>query len=240
MRICIISNSHAASLKNGWAKLHNQFPSIDATFFAAPNRGMKKVKFDADSGCYFTNNSKVSEILRMTSGGCDRINLNDYDAFLIYSLFLEIPRLDVRLSEAVKSAALNETVSNSINFSFVNQIASNTQAAVFYSASPMPADCNTGDSSSEVTYHSFQETAAWVESRYTHLGATMIAQSTDTLTENNLTKQQYSVGSIRLKTGQPEVHAGTDTKHMNETYGAEYLERAVTLMMSQANISVAA
>jgi len=119
MNICVISNSHAASLKNGWETIGERFPNIDITFFAAPNRGMSGVKFDVESRAYKTRNHSVRKVLAMTSGGYGRIDIDSYNAFLVYGLFLDIPKLDLRLSEAVKSVTLDDCVARSLNFRFV-------------------------------------------------------------------------------------------------------------------------
>jgi len=50
MNICVISNSHAASLKNGWETIGERFPNIDITFFAAPNEGIQDQKSFSEKG----------------------------------------------------------------------------------------------------------------------------------------------------------------------------------------------
>ena len=100
LKIGILSNSHAASLKVGWESIKENYPNIELTFFAAANKGMAKVK--PESGNRFTSaDILITRMLSITSGGLGSIEVDDYDAFLVYGLFLILPRLDHRHTRAV-------------------------------------------------------------------------------------------------------------------------------------------
>jgi len=175
----------------------------------------------------------------MTSGGYGRIDIDSYNAFLVYGLFLDIPKLDLRLSEAVKSVTLDDCVARSLNFRFVKELAENTCSPVFYAASPVPASKTDDLSSAVKNHHSYREVSSWVEARYAHIRASIIKQSDDTLDENECSKMVFTVGSKRLKFGKEESHSELDFKHMNGVFGAQFLESAVPRIRSQYASGVA-
>jgi len=80
MKICVISNSHAASLKDGWMTIRNDFPQLEVTFFAAPNRAMSELKADISARTLYAENTQLKHTLKFTSGGLDTIEIDKYDA----------------------------------------------------------------------------------------------------------------------------------------------------------------
>lgn len=228
MKICIISNSHAASLKNGWESIKSLYPNLELTFFATPNRGMAKVRPVNGENRFVSHDSLIRERLSYTSGGLESIDVDNYDSFLVHGLFLILPRLDRRLSQAVKEASIEETIRKSMNYRFVSELCGMTKVPVYYSANPLLSDEFSEDSILAAKYHSFNEISEWIAAGYSHFPVKNISQPSETVDENYMcTKRAYSVGSVRLKLQEDnDRHAETDVRHMNTEFGAVFLKRS--------------
>lgn len=91
--ICLIGNSHIAALKQAWT---NRAPTVASgltpTFFSAQNRLMAQLTREGRS--LVTQGGEFAQKLAYTSGGKDRIDVDDYDAFvLVGSGFgVEVPK----------------------------------------------------------------------------------------------------------------------------------------------------
>ena len=95
-RVCIVGNSHVAALRNGSARIAAQFPDIEATFFGVPGRWLRSVKLvrgqNGTPGSLAPADPEHSAFFRKMSGGQDRINVADYDCFILVGLELSIFR----------------------------------------------------------------------------------------------------------------------------------------------------
>jgi hypothetical protein len=80
--VCLIGNSHVAALKLAWS---NHPPSLQdgfaITFFSAQNHLMTAI--ERKGNALISGNESLAEKLRYTSGGLDRIEVRDYDAFVL-------------------------------------------------------------------------------------------------------------------------------------------------------------
>jgi len=224
MKICVISNSHAASLKNGWKSIQDSFPNDQLTFFASPNRGLARLKADLDKKTLYTNNDEINEFLSYTSGGQEVIDVQEYDAFLVYGLFLILPRLDVRVSSGIKKATISDTVQDSINYRIVADLCNLTNVPVFYSAEPLLSDSILGDEAGNPeSIADYSSLCDWVAEHYNHSNALQIQQLPHTIGERLTTHKKYSIGSEKL-TKDSVKHTPDDVRHMNGVYGEEYLK----------------
>jgi len=232
-KICVLSNSHAASLRIGWDSIKHNYPGIELTFFAAANKGMAKVQ--PGSGNRFTSaDILITRMLSKTSGGLGTIEVDDYDAFLVHGLFLVLPRLDLRHSRAVKEIAIKETVQSSLNYRFVADLRDMTDVPIYYGANPLLADDTFLHVSSATVYHSYDEISVWIDKCYSGLNAIQMLQPEETRGSMLTTKREYSDGSVRLKllTDDAEQHKDTDVRHMNGNFGAAYLEKSLLPMVA--------
>ena len=46
MKICVLGNSHIASLKNGWDRVGQKYPDIELVFFGARGAGLDGLELD--------------------------------------------------------------------------------------------------------------------------------------------------------------------------------------------------
>src|ERR1700748_2002214 len=83
--ICVIGNSHTAAFKQAW---DNRAPAVadgvSLTFFAARSQYLDTLVYEP--GAFVSRDPELSERLRLTSGGKDRIDLADYDAFVLIGM----------------------------------------------------------------------------------------------------------------------------------------------------------
>lgn len=226
MRICVISNSHAASLKDGWDAVRSLVPQVELTFFAAPNRLMASLEADHQENKLHTDNQTIKKMLSLTSGGLDVIDINHYDAFLVYGLFLSVPRLDRKYSSALKAACISDSVKESINHRLVNDLCQMTKAPVYYSPNPLLSNSilNNAVEYSDC-YHNYSVICEWIEKHYGHNNAILVKQIEQTMGHYLTTLKAYSKGSVRLKlTKESIAHIDHDVMHMNAEYGAQFMK----------------
>lgn len=88
MKICLIGNSGLACVKKAWDEASGPLTdAVELTFFAAS--AYTTGSLDLEGPALTTTNPRVLAQFGMTSGGHQRIEIGDYDAFLIYGLTFE-------------------------------------------------------------------------------------------------------------------------------------------------------
>jgi hypothetical protein len=84
-RLCIIGNSHIASLQDGWQAVRVAFSGVEPIFFGAPTRYMHALR--RRDTALVPRSKQLAERYAMTSGGQTQI-AGTYDAYVIYGLAL--------------------------------------------------------------------------------------------------------------------------------------------------------
>ena len=82
MRLCIIGNSHAACLKKAWDRDRDGFPGVDLAFFAT--HASTIVNTAVDERRIVALNDQVRNSFAITSGGQDAIEIDRFDAIVLY------------------------------------------------------------------------------------------------------------------------------------------------------------
>ena len=226
MKVCVISNSHLASVKKGADQLGESGIDADLTFFGSPNRGIAQLKPNAEEGCLSSSNEKVREHLVQSSGDLNEIRYSDYDAFVIYGLFLTIPQLDQRLSSRVMQQALDDTVHLSLAMRTVKKLHRLGTKPVFCSAEPLLSEnrFDRGHKRPSSKVLPLNETQARLKERIEGANTWFIEQPKDSIANDFSTKEEYSKSSLRFDGGE---HLARDIRHMNADYGQLYLETAL-------------
>lgn len=231
VELCVFSNSHAASLRYGWEKMQEIYPEISVTFFAAPNKGLAKVHPTKDGTRFESSCPVVADMLHQTSGGAYEVQLDRFDAYFVHGLFLSAPRLDLRLSEAVKKLCIEETVVNSLNYRFVKDLFGLTNKPIFYSANPLLADLEDSNPAAGPELHTYAEVSSWIDQYYQQIDARCVLQPEETVKHQMGTKKEYSVGSKRLNLqSDVEPHKESDVRHMNGKYGELILQKIILML----------
>lgn len=239
-RICVVSNSHAASLKDGLEHSGREFDDWDVVFFAAPGRKIGAVRADEERRALIPAGLNVDQFVKKTSGGLDHIPVDDFDAFFFYGLFFTLPWLDVRLSAAVKNAAIDGALASSFAHTWMECACQLTTKPMFIAAEPLLADIHVparlgkrravSDAASHVA---FDEICRSMEDRGLPGNVTYLWQDPATISSGFRTKVEFSVGSRRLSQEDTHHHPETDIRHMNGAYGAIVL-RQLTKALTDA------
>lgn len=81
-KICILGNSHVASLKQGWEQIKGSWPRVEVSFFAqAGVEGLHSVFVD---GYHLTSRKSNARESFVLTHGEERMDIWKYDSFLIY------------------------------------------------------------------------------------------------------------------------------------------------------------
>lgn len=218
MRICIISNSHAACLMDAWSDVSAAHPGVEATFFASPAGGLASLTVQGDR--LVTPRKYVSNFLKQTSGGQEAIAPSDFDACLVFGLRLDVPALEVQLSHAVVRQCCEDAVAVSVNRKICEMIRSISPLPVFSAHTPMPAASETDGE--RVAYEAlFPLLRTPVEAE----GAVFLKQPAATVATAFGTLREYSRGSRKLLLGSEpaQQHDQDEPRHMNAVYGHVFL-----------------
>lgn len=229
MKILIIGNSHATSLKLGWeSMIKNADPLTKAhqiTFFAA--RGKMMLDLEVKSGGrlrkskLIAGNDKLKRSLMFTSNGKSEINVSEYDVCLVHGM-VKFPRYDRRTSSALKNFILKRCSTHSIAAKVSGIIRDVYDIPIYLTHQPIPA-WDTKEFQSEIaTYATYDEVFEDVKNAFPFGDVEWVKQPKETLENVITTKRVYAQGSIRLQVSQESMfkpHRDEDLIHMNGDYG---------------------
>jgi len=225
MKICILSNSHAASLKSALNKMSAEdLEGKEFAIVAAPNVGLKDLSLSDDHRRLTPRNKEIADYISRVSNGLREVEIASYDAFFLHGLDTIPPRIDRRHSTALRKLAVKDMLFNCIAKSISKMLCRATDTEVWISPEPLPADIGEDvkrqsiDAPTEPVRYS--EVCDLIENEFSHPNIRWLWQDKSTIGEQLNTLQEYSVGSVRLMAEQSGVkHHSTDIRHMNENYG---------------------
>ena len=84
MKICVLGNSHLASMKTGWDLVRDATPEYELTFFGAPKAMMDDLFLEGNA--LMPGTEKLKRKLAMFSEGSESIDLDAFDAFVVVGL----------------------------------------------------------------------------------------------------------------------------------------------------------
>ena len=84
LKVCVLGNSHLASMKTGWDLVRDAFPDHELTFFGAPKAMMDDLSLEGN--CLVPGNEKLRRKLNGFSNGLDAIDIDAFDAFIVVGL----------------------------------------------------------------------------------------------------------------------------------------------------------
>jgi hypothetical protein len=228
-RICIIGDSHAASLKRAWdgmATLHDEF---ELRFFCA--RGLELSGMVVDDLRLIPNSESLARTIRFTAGGGDQIDPREYDTFLLYGLGCQpyFVQTDVFLSQSTLAAALRDFAKPSLSFELLLRLRAVTAKDIYVGHQPLEA-AKPDSPADEMSVYS-SSLRRMNEILYRPLRATIVSQPLDTIAGGRFTNSSFSKGSRRLAVGDnldDELHPDDDHLHMNDEYGSRWLTKFLT------------
>lgn len=231
-RVCVLGNSHGASIKLGWELLCDQFDNVEFTFFLAQGQNMRFLEVEkSQQGTVALRpvREEIAEIFQVTSGGRSEIELQDYDLFLFYGLGVSCPALDHRLSGAVRQTAISDAVRLSITYKILSEARNYIDKPVFVAHEPLASRQLGIDKafSIEGKYIGYEMVHENLQSELNQLDAVLLRQPVETIGDGLVTKTEYCKGSVRLnikKDAADRSHPPNDIFHMNVQYGKKFLE----------------
>jgi hypothetical protein len=233
LRVCVFGNSHVGSLKQGWDQIAGEHGDVEMVFFASRASGLKDLRV-ADR-IMVPSTAALAKDIAFTSGGLDRVDGDRFDVFLTYGLSLRLPRLDRRLSSAVRLLAAKEVFENSLNRSICRRVRQISAAPLFIGHDPQHA--RIVPRADEEHLMGYRETHLLFSSCLGIEDAVLLFQPAETIGNGWHTKAEFSVGSTRLDIGDEksnEPHGAGDMEHMNGAFGRIYVEQFLTI--AQASV----
>lgn len=248
LRICVLGNCHAASIKIGWQRLENRYPDINLTFFADRKKRLEGLEVRAD--CLYPASEELKASISHTSGGIDNINPKNFDIFLLIGLSFKFPsgffRLSSRqhLSAAVEDLAWSaylQQQKRSPAFALLTKIRSVSNKPIFLGHNPLAARRPKEDSDwtamdKQEIAKNYNEFLLKMKSKIvSDPGVSLLAQPIETIEAGFYTGNRFSIQSTRLEIGSKtdgRTHSEQDTYHMNGEYGEIYLNRFIESHLS--------
>ncbi|MEW2915296.1 hypothetical protein [Leisingera sp. JC11] len=227
MKVCVVGNSHCGALIEAWRQICGSWADLSLTFFATPGTKIRNVALRDGKLVGLTDD--VREILKVTSGGLQECDPEQYDSFLFYGL-IKSPKAehtDVKYSAAVREAALTDRCVESNAARLIGQLRTVTDKPVSVAAAPFRVPAGTDTASAWTCSHE-EETAFFQRVAFDKLSASVIAQPKETVIgQTRATFAEFSTGSKRLQVETeraPKAHPSGEVSHMNCRYGEIWLE----------------
>jgi hypothetical protein len=238
-QICVIGNSHAAAIRQGWKSIAGDFPGVTLTFFAAPRHLLREITFC--DGVLAPANEDLANFFKITSGDKTEIRLSEYDRIVIAGAGIGV----VRFSEIYRThrpfqmisedtAPISESCLLASALGFLAstpgfRIARMIGTSVSFIPEPIPApglaesdrwqsiwsDARIRQNANSVFRKALDEAGSKLNSRILH-------QPQETVGDD-FTQPQFSRDSMvfTLK----RKHRQDDYCHMNGDYGANVLQK---------------
>lgn len=235
MRICIIGNSHVASLKIAWENgLSEKYPDVQLVFFASLTANIEALV--AIDQSLTSGNSKTKEDFKKTSNGLENINLSSFSYCMLHGLS---PRIRAYLSLVVKSKdcfysrnALNRAnpLHQSSAFKVLNEIRKISTIPVIFSPKPNALNAPEKDNFKRSIY---KEVCHFINSAHDQINAIYIPQPASTFHCTYFTRSEYGKeAQNRTRTESDTAQYKTDMVHMNESFGEKHLEKILRFVLN--------
>ena len=231
MKICVIGNSHVASLKLGWEEVSSDFPQAEIVFFAA--RGGQMSRLRVKGGSLIAGNGRLAAQLAVTSGGISEIRPQAYDAFVICGLGFYLPRLEAGVSRALRQAAALDFFLNSVLHGVFTKLRSLTEKKIWVGPAPLEAEYSDGAGHPMMDYAALADDMAAILSDPV---SGILGQPATTVQADLTTGIHYSDGSLRLPVRRTDAkyaaHPPGESKHMNVRFGALWLRANLPIVLA--------
>lgn len=223
MKLAIIGNSHIGSLKRGWDKISASHAGIEPVFFGARQQGLRHLRVQGKE--LVPTEDWVRDSIRFTSGGQESISLTEFDSILIYAC--AAPAFFLAEGSFYSQQAFRRTMDGfrqRLYFHLASRARKLTDRPIWIGHTPLPAaekrtSADVGDYIRGMQFIN--------KMHFEPMGTYAISQPADTIVNGRATDIKYSQGSRSLAVGDAvddALHAATDTLHMNDEFGALWLQ----------------
>lgn len=222
-KICILGNSHVASVKQGWENIKESWPNIEVSFFAeAGNDGLKSVHVD---GHHLTSDLEHAKKSIALTYGKERMDIRSYDSFLIYGAKSRsyFPNGSFYSKSCLQSVMDDLTIDTPAQhvLSCLREV---SDAPLFIGHTPLAAAETIRDR------HVLKEYPDGVQIlnqlHYSRYNAEMLVQPLETIVNGRNSAPEYSWGTPKLSSvldGGNEKTGPTDNTHMDGAFGGIWL-----------------
>lgn len=214
MRLCVIGTSHVAMLKQGWEAAPSS--GVVPTFFAAPLGRLTSLKPEA--GALVSADAETRAVLR-ASGGSEALVAAEHDAVLLVGMRLYVPRLDARMSSALRAAVLADVMAGPA-LVLARRIRRLAPLPLWFAPEPLWADLPRYRRG-EGHLVGYQRVLALMQGRMGLKQAVLLAQPPQTVSSSDLTVLDYSVETEAVAVVEASGRA-FDQVHMNAAFGAAW------------------
>lgn len=226
MKLAIIGDSHIGSLKRVWDRISPEYPSVDIVFFGA--RGDRLKDLARDGRRLAPGTDLLRSALKFTSGGCEDIDLDAFDALLIYGLGAHafFRHKDLFFSSQALRRAMEDMTRERLFFKILKLVEGAFDRPVFVGHGPLLAASRGSGAQNVDAYALGLELVNNVI--FEPMGARMISQPLETIVNGWNTDKKYSQASKRMAVGDQfddQLHPEDDIGHMNEDFGAAWLKK---------------
>ncbi|MCP1470662.1 hypothetical protein J3E64_002350 [Sphingobium sp. OAS761] len=224
MRIAVIGNSHIGSLKRGAAMLPIDEIEHDLVFFGARSHSLRELVVEGRA--LVPTSEIVANAIAFTSGGEMKIDVDHYDAFLLYGMEARpfLPPEDHFYSSAVIARTLKDLFEGTLSHATLLKLRAITDKPIYLGHNPMKAAPRTSGSQSTKPYE--RGLTMLNDAIYSPMGAALLPQPLETVVNGNASNIIYSQGSKSLAIGDGHddaLHPDMDLNHMNDEFGSMWL-----------------
>lgn len=233
MKICVIGNSHVASIKKALQGFKDS--SLEVDFFA--DRGVRLRKLEVDGGVLRTRDEDVRRVLEYTSGGKSEICVDEYDIFILYGLYAKglFIKQESFFSEEVIKQTVKDHVALTASFDILLKLRRITDKKIFIGHDPFPAAEEVVDKAISRDYiYGMEKLNLFL---YNSLNCEAISQPSETIVNKSYTNPIYSRKSSRLTVDEDmegKLHPESEKKHMNNEFGKLWLEKFLKITSKNA------
>lgn len=231
--IAVLGNSHIACLKAAYGTVYDIAPNApQITFFGA--RGTHMAALNIHAATLYSQNPKVMQFLRHTSGGQSQIVLDDYHQIIICGLTRDVTRSFDSLpmtSAAVFDLALQGYWQSTGALALVKTIRGSSNIPIAIMHDPLWSKPHSrADSLTSCWYDAYLDATqhrVWDAWDVTALGQPRASRN-----NRCRTKARYAKAAPQLAVGKANDHATFGTqefRHMNASFGALRLQQIAKL-----------
>ncbi|MDI4661944.1 MULTISPECIES: hypothetical protein [Cobetia] len=228
INVCVLGNSHVASLYQAWTNIiHERYSDVNFDFYA--ERGTKLYGLFYDNGVITTNDEVLENALNFTSNNKMPIDISFYDVFIIYGSGIK-PYFASNgfYSEAVLNQSIKDNTNNVLGIYLLNMLREATNKKIYFGHNPL---VSRGISESKKNNEDYRKGISFINKRYyNNKNSMLISQPDITIVNGRNTKPIYTSGSRKLSIGKKtdeELHPELDNVHMNSDFGVLWLEETL-------------